>query len=396
MIRRLVLIPVLLAIWVMLFAWAAGVPWGAPWSASEHLALSARDLQIQYGEGDNVPEGLAIRAFGDNNTGLQTAKLAHVRAERYPILRYRIAGFSDKLELALVFRRADTKDDVHTVSLPTPREEEMVVDLTRFDEWRDEINEIGFAEYATAQLVPASTAASFEPFRIVSAQLQAPAWDIILPRLRSDWFGYRPWSLQSINTIGQGRGTLGGTWMMPILALGLILSGLAAWIGLGWSRARAMTAACSIAVCAWFVLDLRWLGDFYAKHQVTEDVYAGKSWTQRVALQPDEDTKKAADDLARIAHERGAERVLVQSDSVFTMLRLIYFLLPLNTAPFEQTMNEASTTALPRNALIALYGSAWKYDKETGQLENGDKTIPAEAVYEKDGLRVFQYKEASP
>lgn len=393
--RRLVLTLLLLAIWVALFAWAAGVPWNAPWEARERLSMSGRDFHAQFGETSIEPEGLLVKTFGSDGTGLQIAHLTHVRAVNYPVLRYRITGFPSTLELALVFRRVDAPKDVQTISLPAPDGEEIAVDLSRFEEWRGEISELGFAEYATAQLVPRSVAVPFEPFRIESAQLQPHAWDTVLPRLRSDWFGYRPWSLQSINTIGPGRGTLGRSWMMPILSIGALLSGLAAWLVLRWSRARAAVMACGIAVCTWFVLDLRWLADFASKHFITETIYAGKPWPQRLALQPDEETKKAADDLAHIVEQQGTGRVLVQSDSPFTLLRLIYFLLPLNAAPLERTMSEAAGAALPRDALIALYASEWKYDKDAGSLAKGETVIPVKLIYEKGDLHVFRYEGPS-
>lgn len=396
MIRRLALIPILLVIWAALLAWSAGVPWGSQWSAHERLTLSGRDFQAQMGDGVSGLEGLVVSTLGADGTGLQTARLTHVRAEKYPILRYRITHFSDMLELALVFRRKDAPNDVKTISLPAPDGGEVTVDLSGFEEWRGEITELGFAEYATAQLVPPSLVASFHPFRIESAQLQAPTWDTIFPHLRTDWFGYRPWSLQSINTIGPGRGTLGRSWMTPILSIGVFLSGLVACILLRLSRAAAVKVACGLVAVAWIVVDLRWLGDFFIKHQVTEAIYADKSWPQRLALQPDEETQTVTGDVARIAEQQGLKRVLIQSDSSFTLLRLIYFLLPLNAAPLEQTMSETAGTALPGDALIAVYGSDWKYDETTGLLGNGKHAVPAKAIYSKGDLQVFRSEKLDP
>ncbi len=396
MTRRLVLIPVILAIWIVLLAWTAGIPWNAPWAARERLALSGRDFHTQLGEASFDEDAMVVTAFGADNTGLQIARLTRVRSEKYPVLRYRIRDFSGKLELALVFRSDDAPKDVQTISLPSPDAGEVIVDLSRFKEWHGEISEFGFAEYATAQLVPPSLVVPVEPFRIEKAQLQAPSWDILFSRLRSDWFGYRPWSLQSINTIGPGRGTLGRSWMMPVLAAGAVLSGLAAWIILRLPRRRAVAMAWALVACTWIILDIRWLTDLAEKHQVTETIYAGKPWEQRVALQPDEDNWQAAADVARIAAQEGGGRVLVQADSAFTWMRLTYLLLPLNTAALDQVIGEASATALPAHSLIALYASDWKYDKDSGQLTKGDSTIPVKPVYEKGELRIFRYEGGSP
>lgn len=389
MVRRLVLILLLIVIWAALCAWAAGVPWQAPWTTHERLALSGRDFYPEAGVAFNEPEGLAVRAFDANGAATQIARLPRVWAEKYPMLRYRISDFPDTLELALAFRRSDAPSEVQTISLPTSGSGEVAVDLSRFKQWRGEIRELGFTEYAAAQLVPPSVAASFRPFRIEWVQLQPPTWDIVPARLRGDWFGYRSWSFQSVNTIGPRPGMLDGSWMLPIVALGLALSGLTAWLLLRWSCSRAVTFACGVAVSAWLVLDLRWLGDFYAKHATTETIYGGKSWPQRAALQVDEDTQKAADDLGELVRLQGARRVLVHSDSSFAMLRLIYFLLPLDAAPLEQVTGAGSE--IPRGALLVFQGGAWKFDEAAGRLENGERTIPAEAIYKNGDLRVFRY-----
>jgi len=184
--------------------------------------------------------------------------------------------------------------------------------------------------------------------------------------------------------------------MMPILAAGAVLSGLAIWIVLRLPRARAVVLGCGLAACTWLVLDLRWLIDLAGKHQVTETVYAGKPWTERLALQPDEDNWQVAADVARIAEQQGVRRVFVQADSAFTVLRLTYLLLPLNTASLEQTIGEASASALPAQSLIALYTSDWTYDKESGHLTKGKNTIPAKPIYEKGDLRIFRYEGGNP
>lgn len=390
MIRRLVLLPVLFAIWMALFAWAADVPWNAPWTAAERLSVAPRELHVQFGEASGEPSGLVVRALDGSGTGLQTARLARARAENYPILRYRIVDFPDTLELALVFRRSDSPEDVQTISLPMPGNGEAMVDLSRFAEWRGEITELGFAQYAAGQLVPPSVAAAFQPFRIEQVQLQSSSWSGVLPRLASDWFGYRPWALYSISALGPQIATSSPSWMQPILVFGVGLSLIAAWIVLRWSRRRFAQAAMVAAAGVWLLLDLRWLDDLFAKHAVTEEVYAGKPWTERVALQPDEATLAAAQQVARIAAERHAARVLVHADSPYTMLRMIYFLLPLNVAPLRLAQNEAPGTPLPPDALIAVLDSEWKYDENSGRLGDDATGISVEPLYADGGLRVYR------
>ncbi|GAF67266.1 unnamed protein product, partial [marine sediment metagenome] len=116
----------------------------------------------------------------------------------------------------------------------------------------------------------------------------------------------------------------------------------------------------------------------------------------RAVLQPDEATLVAAREIAKIAAEQHAARVLVHSDSPYTLLRTIYFLLPLNTAPLEQTLSEAPGVTLPDDALVAVYSSEWTYDKDSGRLGNDKISVPAKLIYENGDLRVLRPEKAEP
>lgn len=394
MIRRLALIPVLAALWAALLAWAAGVPWNAPLTPRMHLGFRGGDFHAQIGEGTVGADGLSVAALADG-TALQSVTLNRVRAEDFPVLRYRIADFPDTLELSLIFRRADKPEDIGTISIPSPGRGEVAIDLSSLPDWRGEITELGFAEYAAAQLVPPS-AATFRPFRIEGAQLQSAAWDQVVPRLASDWFGYRPWALYSISALGPQIAALSPSWMQPVLAFGAVFSLFAAWAILGWTRRRAAQGALFLAIGAWLLADARWLDDFTAKHRTTEGLYAGKPWDVRAEIQPDEATFAAARDVSRIAAEQGARRVLVLSDSTYTFLRFIYFLLPMNAVPMSQAVEQAPNAPLPGDALIAAFESGWKYDEATGRLSNGASSYSAVPVYSRGDLRVFRAREAAP
>jgi hypothetical protein len=37
----------------------------------------------------------------------------------------------------------------------------------------------------------------------------------------------------------------------------------------------------------WLALDLRWLGEFADRHALTRELYAGKPWHERAAIEPD-------------------------------------------------------------------------------------------------------------
>ena len=394
MIRRIVFSIVIVAIWLGVLGWSAGLSWHAPLVPRERLALAGYDFHARFGSADKAGERLQVKALGDDGTGLQTAMLTHINAADFPILRYRIANFPRTLELAVVFRRSDAADDVQTISLPSPGNGEAAVDLSSFAEWRGEITELGFAEYATAQLVPPSIGRTFAPFAIERVELQSPAWSQLLPRLRTDWFAYRPWALRSINTLGAPIETLDASSMQVAIGIGVLLSLLTAALILRPSRRGFAFAAATAAVGAWVLLDLRWLDDLGEKHRLTETVYAGKPWEQRAALQPDEATFAAAQQVTRIAREAKVSRVLVDANTPYTFFRFTYFLLPLNTISFDEVAR--TTPVLPHDMLIALLDSDWQFDATMSVLKTPRGNYRATPLLERDGLRVYRVREDEP
>jgi len=392
LIRRVFFVIVLAAIWLGVFAVTAGLPWNAPFIAGKRLTLEGRDFLVRSGQGKLVPRGLEISSVGADGTALQTARLGRARSEQTPILRYRIADFPKTLELALIFRRSDAPEDVQSISLPAPVLPESAVDLTRLPQWRGEILEVGFAEYAAGQVV-APDHAQFTPFRIERVSLQARSWSEVFPRLLSDWFGYRPWALLSISALGPQLDTLPTSSMPVAIGIGSVLSLLAGWLILGLPRRTFVQTTLLTVFAAWVVLDLRWLDDLLSKHRVIETLYADKSWDERAQIQPDDDTLRAASELAKIAVDAGAKRILVAGDSQYTTLRLVYFLLPQNAAPLASVLAAAPGESLPADALIAVLGSDAKYDAEKHSLSLPSVTLPVVLMSENGSLRVFRPAE---
>lgn len=394
MIRRSFFAVILIAIWLGVLAWDAGLSWRTPLVPRLHQALAGYDFHARFGSADRAGEGLQVRALGEDGTGLQTAMTVHFVAADVPILRYRIADFPRTLELAVVFRRSDAPEDVQTISLPSPGSAEAVVDLSSLAEWRGEITEFGFAEYATAQLVPPSAAVKFVPFTIVRAELQSSAWSQLVPRLRTDWFAYRPWALRSINTLGAPIETLRSSSMQATIGVGALLSLLAAALLFRLSRQRVGLAAAVAVLVAWVLLDLRWLDELQAKHGLTETIYGGKPWAQREALQPDEAAFEAARQVVRLARDAKAGRVLVASGSPYAALRFGYFLRPLNVIDFDEVARSAHP--MPPDALVALFDSDWHFDAATSTLKTPQKSYSMLPVFEQGALRVYRVREGTP
>lgn len=393
--RNLLVAVALITVWLLVLGTAAGVPWSAPLLPRAMIGLNGQDFRPLVGAGVEDGTALGVGAIATDGYALQTTSLDHLRAADLPVLRYHFEDFPRTLELVLVFRRADAPDDVQTVALPWPGDGRVTVDLHAATEaWHGEIIELGFAEYATSQLVPPSVA--FRPFRLVRARLQSAAWSAAPELLRSGWFGYRPWSQASINVVAQGGE---GAASMPLtLAFGGVLTfAVLAWLRREW-RARLMPLALAIGALAWVALDLRGLDDLWAKHKLTTSVYSGKSWQERARLQPDEDVAGFAQLSRQQASAAGSgQRVLIASDSVYKMLRLIYFLLPLNTAPLDTAMAEASPSSFAADTLIVICASTkWQYDSATSTLRATAKAVPVTPLFIGGDLGIYRLRGAGP
>jgi hypothetical protein len=389
-IRLLLCAAALLGIGVLVLAAAARLDLRSPLLPSQRVLLPAREFHVVLGAGVEEADALHIAVVGNDGDALQTASLDHVRAEEFPVLRYRFADFPRTLELSLVFRRADAPQDVQVVTIPWPGDGWTTLDLRAVPAWHGEIIELGFAEYATPQIVPPSIAQP--PFRLVAAQLWSPSWRGGLAALRTAWLGYTPWALISVSALGPSLATAPTPPLIPFLAIAGLLGFGVVVVTMRWRGGRLLRAGVIAAGLAWAILDLVWLADLSAKHALTEAVYAGKSWVERAQLLPDQDTAAAAEAVkAFLATRSAARRVLVAADSNYTLLRLLYLLLPLDVGP----LTEVGDSPLPRDALLLLYqSSAWRYDEARGVLVFGRREIPVVPLYRNGAVQLFQPEHA--
>lgn len=380
---------VVAAIWIVLLGLAAGLRWNTPLLPQTQVALDASDFHVVMGAGVEDGSALRVGAVGDDGNALQSIPLEHLRAKDFSTLRYRFDGFPRTLELSLVFRRADTPADVQVATIPWPGDGWRSLDLRKLPGWQGEITELGFAEYATPQIAPPSVA--FRPFRFDRAELWSSSWHGGLATLYTSWFDPSPWALISISALGPVREAAQAPALMPLLVAGAVLSLLACVLILRWSRQRWLRGGVVVALAAWVLLDLRWLHDFHAKHLLTENLYAGKSWSERAQLLPDQGIAFAATQIeAYLAGHPPVRRILVASDSNYTFLRLIYLLLPLDAAPLQMI---GAASVLPPDSLFVLYDSTqWHYDTERGMLASGAVSFPVEPVYQSGGVQLYRLR----
>ena len=393
MMRTVAAAVAVVVLWVLVLGTVAGIPWSAPLWPGARLDWPGSDFRPVIGAGVEDGTALGIGGTASDGNALQSVALDRVHAAAMPVLSYRFEDFPRTLELALVFRRADAPEDVQTVVLPWPESGSAAVDLrSASSAWRGEIIELGFAEYAAPQVVPPSIA--FRPFRLLHARLESSSWGALPRLLRVAWFGYRPWNQASINVAGSAD--VQHASMPATIVVGGLLSFCVLALLLRWRRERLARGAVAIAVLGWCALDLRWLDDLADKHRLTEAIYAGKSWHDRARLQPDEDIAGFAQ-LARqqLTGTRPTQRILVASDSTYTLLRLIYFLLPLDAAPLDTALQAVPASAWPADTIIVVCSSrSWRYDDATSALRAGGYAIAVTPLFVGGNLAVYRLRRA--
>ncbi|MBS0556843.1 MAG: hypothetical protein JSR27_05445 [Proteobacteria bacterium] len=392
MIRRIACTAALALVWVIVLGCAAGLSWHTSLRPAHVKTVGGDAFRVVLGAGVQDDGALRVGAVGDDGNALQSVTLDGIAAADHPILRYRFDDFPRTLELSLVFRRADTPNDVHSITVPWPGTGWQTVDLRALPDWRGNIVELGFAEYATAQLVPPSVA--FAPFRFDRVRLESPSWRGGLAALHTAWFAYVPWALHSISALVPDRATYGTSSPLPVLGIGVVLSVLVLAAILRWSWRLTLRGAGIAALALWMALDARWLGDLAARHALTEHLYADKTWDERQHLLPDQDLAFMAGQVgAWMDSQPPGQRLFVAADSSYVFLRLIYLLLPRDVVLLQL----AGDAPLPPDSLILLYANTpWRYDESRGAIVGGQRDYPAEPAFESGLAHVYRLRSVAP
>jgi hypothetical protein len=391
------LVVVLCALWLGLLGWAAQAPLNAPFQPAQRVRFEGSDFHVVLGAAVENDKRLGISAVGTDHMALQSvAPQAPLDAASLPVLRYRWQDFPRTLELSFVFRRADQPDDVHTITLPPAGAYPGYFDLSSTPDWRGQIIEAGFAEFPTAQLVPADIA--FRPFSLIEAELWAPSWRGSLGALGTDWSAYRPWALMSVSALGPDAPWPHKPTPVLVLTIGLAASLAIAAALLGRSWTWLGLTLCTAIAGGWLALDLRWIGEFADRHVLTRDLYAGKPWRERATIEPDTAliaaSQRVRDVLARVPP---STHVVVAASAAYDVLRLVYHLMPANVAPMTTFASNGHHVRTMQPALLVVYDDPdWTFDAATRRLTFADAAYAADLLFEDADLRIFRLRGAAP
>jgi hypothetical protein len=387
----------LAASWLLLLLWAADVDWHAPLAPSVERSFPGSDFRPVFGTGGAQGDQFRAAAAAEDFSALQSVAIADAAAEDFSTLRYRFAGFPRTLELSLVFRTAEHPDDVQTISLPWPGSGVSSFDLSGIAAWKGTIIELGFAEFATAQVVPPRL--GFRPFNLIDAELWSPSWRGDLAALTTDWFGAWPWSQRSVHALGrEGEATRARS---PVLVAALAVGIATVWsmllLGLRSRRLLGVVLVCTAV--AWLFLDMRWQIGLVQRLLATRTLYADVAWPETARIVGDSEILDAAVELkAALRDEPAQTRILVQAGSGYQLLRMIWHLLPLNVGAFAYAAQAG--VALPEGSVIVFYSSdAWYRSAAMRTLlAHSQRIAIADAVLTNgfDGSRlvVFRYHHA--
>ena len=395
--RVAALIVLLCMLWMALLGWAAQAPMNAAFQPAARMRYAGNDFRVVMGAAVENGKRLSISAVGTEHMALQSVRpAAPLDAASFPVLRYRWQDFPRTLELSFVFRRADEPDDVHTITLPPAGAHPAYFDLSSTKDWRGEIIEAGFAEFPTAQLVPADIA--FRPFVLAEAELWSPSWRGSLGALGTDWSAYRPWALMSVSALGPDAPWPHKPTPVLVLSIGLVgtLAIAAALLARSWTWLG--LTLCAAIAGGWLALDLRWLGEFADRHVLTRELYAGKPWRERAAIEPDTALVAAAarvrDVLTRVPP---ATHVVVAASAPYDVLRLVYHLLPANVAPMTTLAGDRGHARAMQPALLVVYDDPdWVFDADAKRVAYADAAYEADLLFEDANLRIFRLRGAAP
>lgn len=391
--RAVAFVVALAASWAILLLWAAQVDWRAPLSPQTTRAIDGSDFHPIFGNGSAQSGRLQVTEAAEDHSALQSTALANVVGEDFPILRYRFEDFPRTLELALVFRTAEQPDDVQTVALPWPSAGESSVDLSRVAAWRGTIVELGFAEFATAQLVAPER--GFAPFALVSARLQSASWQGRLQAMLTEWFRFAPWQLISVSAIGPAE--IGDTTphaLRPplVVAMALALLGLCLRFVLGLPGQGVRRWMFVSALSAWLAMDASWLRSLAYKYSADRDVWSDVPFADRQNHVADSDILAAATKLKQLlVNEPPSTRILVDASSPHDVLRFIYLASPLNLGAYGQSLLAGSSqTSVPPGAVLVRYGDSRHFRPVRNRLRFGKQTVRVTAVTESDEFAVYR------
>ena len=393
MMRKLLATGTVILWLVLVLAWSSGISFNEPWHATRDRQLAGEQLGNIAGDSRKTADGLQVSGLGQYRQGLQSWQLdTPLDARQMPILRYRMRGFPRSLELALIFRTDEDADDVHSATLPWPRDGVATIDLSALPDWRGQITEIGFSEYPMPAQAPPDV--RFPAFVIEGARLQSPSmssrWQVTLTR----WLGWTPWSMGSINA-NHPAAPYTARGSLPLM-LALMLAGSALLLlALGLRGRHAWRVLGVTLMLAWLLLDMRWLSQMQRNHALSRALFEGQSWAQRSQIIADRPLQQRAALIDKVlARQQAGVHVLYWTPSQVDSVRLGYFLRPHNVASLPPGMDP---DVIPDGTLLLIDNQdmSWRWDAQRNRLSRGSYVARGDLLWRQNDMLLLSVRQGA-
>lgn len=364
-----------------LLVWLAAMQgyWpGQPWGGGERHTFNAATLTTERGSTRHSGDAWVVQAL-DGGAALLRLTDLQLNADSLPRVQWSLGNVQQGTQLQFLWRTAREPQRTFGQMLEWHGNSVAALDLTEDPNWHGTILEADL-------LVRGALPAPLQVNGVTFARLSP------LDILAEEWFGVRPWLGTSVHYIG---GDAPRAWLAPLPFAVLVLALAAALLALRLWRSglRPQRGPLWLLLFAvWLLLDLRWQGDLWHKHEISFERYAGKDWVGKHAAAEDGRLFEMIEQMRTQITPANA-RVFVFADNDYLRGRAAYHLLPLNVLNKDNLLDLLpAATYRPGDYLIILGRDEVGYATATKTLQWGDQSLHAELLQVVEGsvlLRVL-------
>lgn len=312
----------------------AGVqpPFGS--ASQQPLEIAGKDLTLWNGKRDTTATtSLVITELAQNGQATATRQ-GTFQAADYAFLHYQLAGISPRMNVYLVWRRADMPQRPLFAPLAFQRDSAMTLFIGNHPEWRGKIIDIGFM--VTGHLRNDAV--------IEHLTLRGYSTLGFLRSLWSQWTAQSLWTYAAVNHLLSPTEELltSPTFISTIwVAMAVILLLLSHKI-----RPVGMFAVSlgTTVLLPWLVFDAVWQNKLSIQAGESRHLFAGKTTHEKRMMALDRTPYMLASDLKETVLPEEPSRIFLLHESVvhdFARLKTQYYLLPHNVYNFGSIPPEA-------------------------------------------------------
>jgi len=315
----------------------------------ESFAISMHKLNGVIGQASMADGAVSVSQLDPDGHAVLAARTSPFRAADFPILRYRVSGVPEYLQLALFWRTRQAPAQLHTRALQQANGSTQTLRLGRSLKWRGDVLETGITIQSATGFSPPHLALDI---RVISLGFES---DSMLGNLRAvltRWLAPEPWSGRSANTIDTGPPN---DTIAPVLFL-LISTGLAILVLAVSSfrnTRRLAASAMVVSLLAWVLLSGWWQHRLWQQNAYSRARFSGLTQDQKTRADNDWRLYSQVTEIKSAIQKHGAGgRVFIHTrQGHYQRERTYYHLLPLNS---RYVASRAALTYMNRGDYLLL------------------------------------------